>query len=70
VLTRGARCLGRSFAIANIKALLATLVRRFAFELPGGPKTAIGVAQTIVARPTIAGEARFAIPVRVRRFVD
>jgi hypothetical protein len=53
-----------------MKVLMATIIRRFAFELPGGPATTILPEQTIVARPTIKGENGFAIPVRVRRVVE
>jgi hypothetical protein len=49
---------------------MATIIRRYAFELPGGPATTIVPEQTIVARPTIKGAEGFAIPVRVRRYVE
>jgi cytochrome P450 len=61
------RCLGRSFAVTNMKALLSVLLRRYMFELPGGPETKIGMKPTIVYRPTAEGQENFAMPVLVRK---
>jgi cytochrome P450 len=45
------RCLGRSFAVTNIKVLLSVLLRKFSFELLDGPDTKIVEAITFVHRP-------------------
>jgi hypothetical protein len=45
------RCLGRSFAVTNMKAVLAVLLRKFSFELLEGPDTEIEERRTIVHRP-------------------
>ncbi|KAF7375649.1 Cytochrome P450 [Mycena sanguinolenta] len=53
----GARiCLGKTFAVVEFKAVLSVLVRNYMFELPGGPKTAIGRHQNILPRPKVEGE--------------
>jgi hypothetical protein len=49
---------------------MAVILRRFAFELPGGPATKIISQQTVVRRPTIAGEEGYTVPIRVRRVID
>jgi hypothetical protein len=66
----GFRCLGRAFAVTNIKVLMATLIRRFTFELPGGPVPKVVMKQTIVQRPALEGGDGFAIPVVVQRVVE
>jgi hypothetical protein len=53
-----------------MKVLTAVLLRRFAFELPGGPVTQVVEKQTVVKRPTIVGEEGYAVPIRVRRILD
>jgi hypothetical protein len=60
-------CLGRSFAVTNMKALLSALIKRYTFELPGGPKTKFGVETTIVPRPVMEGQEGFTMPILVRK---
>ncbi|TFK22475.1 cytochrome P450 [Coprinopsis marcescibilis] len=60
-------CLGRAFAIANIKSTLSVLVRNFEFELPDGPDTPIGVFRAAVARPKVDSETGSRLPLKVRR---
>jgi hypothetical protein len=50
-----------------MKALLSVLIRRYTFELPGGPETKIGMKFTITLHPTVEGQDGVAIPVRVKR---
>jgi hypothetical protein len=45
------RCLGRGFAVANIKVALVVLLRKFSFELIDGPETKIVDVFTLVHRP-------------------
>jgi cytochrome P450 len=64
---QGGRCLGRSFAIANLKTLLSALIRRYTFELPDGQDTKIVEKFTLVVRPAVEGQAGFAIPMKIKR---
>jgi cytochrome P450 len=66
-LLTSSSCLGRSFAVTNIKALLSILIKRYSFELPNGPETKIGWKPMLVVRPTIEGEEGFAMRIRVRK---
>jgi cytochrome P450 len=45
------RCLGRSFAVTNIKVALAVLLRKFSFAMVDGPETKIEDCITIAQRP-------------------
>jgi hypothetical protein len=60
-LTVDIRCLGRSFAITNVKTLLAVLVRNFSFELPNGIESKIATKFTLANRPKVEGEEGFAL---------
>jgi hypothetical protein len=50
-----------------MKAILSVLLRRYTFELPGGPETKIGSKPTIVHRPVVDGQEGFAMPMRIRK---
>ncbi|KIL58929.1 hypothetical protein M378DRAFT_170017 [Amanita muscaria Koide BX008] len=60
-------CLGRMFALAEFKAVLAVLIRNFTFELPSGPDTEIGIHKGILSRPKLADEAGCVLRMRVRQ---
>ncbi|KIL67314.1 hypothetical protein M378DRAFT_300977 [Amanita muscaria Koide BX008] len=60
-------CLGRMFALAELKAVLSVLIRNFIFELPSGPDTAIGIHRAIMPRPKLADEAGCVLRMRVRQ---
>jgi cytochrome P450 len=60
-------CLGKSFAVLEMKAVLAVLFRKYAFELLQGPETPIGKSVSIVLRPKVEGEKGARVPLRVRR---
>ncbi|KAH7925025.1 cytochrome P450 [Leucogyrophana mollusca] len=60
-------CLGKGFALAEIKAVLSVLIKNFAFELPDGPDTKIELARGVLPRPKIAGEEGYRVPLKVRR---
>ncbi|KZS94165.1 cytochrome P450 [Sistotremastrum niveocremeum HHB9708] len=60
-------CLGRNFAIAEIKAVLSVLVRNFAFEPRDGADSKIDKYTSLFTRPKLAGETKAALPLRVRR---
>ncbi|KAG9309799.1 cytochrome P450 [Chiua virens] len=60
-------CLGKGFALAEFKAVLAVLVRNFHFEFRDGPRTKLDVAGGILPRPKIVGEEGARVPLLVRR---
>ncbi|KAJ7886211.1 cytochrome P450 [Mycena olivaceomarginata] len=60
-------CLGKTFALAEFKAVLSVLVRNYAFEFPGGPDTEIGDHVALIQRPKVAGQLGAKVPLRVRR---
>ncbi|KAK7053736.1 cytochrome P450 [Favolaschia claudopus] len=60
-------CLGKSFALAEFKAVLSTLIRNFTFEFPDGPETEIATHRALINRPKVAGEPGGIVPMRVRR---
>ncbi|KAJ6579602.1 cytochrome P450 [Mycena vulgaris] len=60
-------CLGKSFALTELKAALLVLVRNFVFEFPDGPETKIETHLTIVPRPKVAGQNGAKVPMRVTR---
>ncbi|KAJ7755153.1 cytochrome P450 [Mycena metata] len=60
-------CLGKSFALAEFKAVLSVLIRNFVFEFPDGPETKIDLHDGIVPRPKVAGQNGAKVPMTVRR---
>ncbi|KAG1778181.1 cytochrome P450 [Suillus placidus] len=65
----GARmCLGRLFALTEMKAVLFVLVRNFAFEMADGPGVQVVENLGILPRPRVAGSAASSVPLRVRRY--
>jgi len=60
-------CLGKDFAITELKAALSVLIRNFTFELPDGVETKLDFHLGILTRPKVAGEAGAAVPMRVRQ---
>lgn len=61
-------CLGKAFAITELKAVLSVLVKSFAFEMRDGPDTKVEVTRGILQRPKLAGEVGTKVPLRVRRY--
>ncbi|KAL4261921.1 Cytochrome P450 superfamily protein [Pleurotus pulmonarius] len=59
-------CLGKNFALAELKAVLSVLVRNFIFEFDG-PEPKIEEYVSILPRPKFAGEDGAKVPLRVRR---
>jgi hypothetical protein len=59
--------LGKTFALAETKAVLFVLMKRFAFAFPGGPATKIGKQVAVVLRPKVEGEPGVRVPMIVRR---
>ncbi|KAJ7196877.1 cytochrome P450 [Mycena haematopus] len=60
-------CLGKSFALAEFKAVLSVLIRNYVFELPDGPETKFANHIAIVPRPKVVGQDGAKVPLRVRR---
>ncbi|KAI6000267.1 cytochrome P450 [Pisolithus marmoratus] len=61
-------CLGKGFAVSEIKAVLSVLVKNFVFEMRDGPNTQIELCRGILPRPRIVGEEGSAMPLRVTRY--
>ncbi|KAG1897013.1 cytochrome P450 [Suillus fuscotomentosus] len=65
----GARmCLGRLFALAEFKAVLFVLVRKFVFEIVDGPGVQIVDGLGTTPRPKVAGSDAGSVPLQVRRY--
>ncbi|KAG2339037.1 cytochrome P450 [Suillus weaverae] len=65
----GARmCLGRLFALTEIKAVLFVLVRNFVFEMADGPGMQVGEDLGTLPRPRVVGSDASSVPLRVRRY--
>ncbi|TEB18507.1 cytochrome P450 [Coprinellus micaceus] len=60
-------CLGRHFALANFKATLSNLIRRYTFELPRGKDTEIVRHIGLIPRPMVVGEEGPRVPLVVQR---
>ncbi|KAK6996796.1 cytochrome P450 [Favolaschia claudopus] len=60
-------CLGKSFALAEFKAVLSVLIRNYVFEFPDGPNTEIETQVALVPRPKVVGQNGAKVPLRVRR---
>ncbi|KAJ7695855.1 cytochrome P450 [Mycena olivaceomarginata] len=55
-------CLGKSFALAEFKAVLSVLIRNFTFEFPDGPETEIASHRALIPRPKVAGQPGGIVP--------
>lgn len=60
-------CLGRAYALVELKAILSVLVKNYVFELPDGPHTPIELCRGILLRPRTVGEKGASVTMRVRR---
>jgi cytochrome P450 len=60
-------CLGKSFAVLEMKAVLSILIRKYVFDLPNGPETKIGKQAAIIVRPKVEGEKGARVPMKIRR---
>ncbi|TFK35103.1 cytochrome P450 [Crucibulum laeve] len=60
-------CLGKSFALAEFKAVLSVLICNYTFELPDGPTTKIDNYASIIPRPKLEGEIGARLPLKVKR---
>ncbi|KAI6122408.1 cytochrome P450 [Pisolithus croceorrhizus] len=63
----GARtCIGKTFALAVIKAELSMAIRNFVLEMKDGPDTKVELGRGIRLRPKIVGEEGIKVPLRIR----
>jgi hypothetical protein len=46
---------------------MSVLVKNYKFELPEGPKTKVNVDIALVQRPTVDGQPRCRVPMRITR---
>ncbi|KAJ7032277.1 cytochrome P450 [Mycena alexandri] len=60
-------CLGKAFALAEMKAVLSILIRHFTFEFPDGLDMKVETHVTIAVRPKVAGQDGPKVPLRVKR---
>jgi cytochrome P450 len=61
------RCLGKNFAVLEMKCVLGVLLRKYTFELLNGPETEIKEETAIIRRPKVVGETGTRVPMRIRR---
>ncbi|KAJ7124513.1 cytochrome P450 [Mycena epipterygia] len=60
-------CIGKNFALNNIKTTLSVLIRNFTFEFPDGPETQIKAYVALLTRPKVAGAKDSEAPMYIRR---
>ncbi|KAL4079875.1 cytochrome P450 [Scleroderma yunnanense] len=61
-------CLGKLFAIAEVKTVLWVLVKSFVIEMRDGPDTVVEIGEGILPRPKVAGEDGVKMPLRIKRY--
>ncbi|KAI6004498.1 cytochrome P450 [Pisolithus orientalis] len=57
-------CLGKWFAVAEIKTMLTVVVKNFVLEMRDGPDTRVEITRGITLRPKVAGESGIKVPLR------
>ncbi|KAF8587462.1 cytochrome P450 [Ramaria rubella] len=62
-------CLGRQFAIMELKIVLSTLIRHYEFKLPNGVDTKFDEILGVLPRPRAVGEKGGNVPMLVKRIV-
>ncbi|KAH0839400.1 cytochrome P450 [Lanmaoa asiatica] len=55
-------CLGKNFAVTDLKAVLSVLVKNFVFEMRDGVDSKIEIGRGVFPRPKIAGEVGCKLP--------
>ncbi|KAI6040778.1 cytochrome P450 [Pisolithus marmoratus] len=61
-------CLGKLFAVAEIKTVLWVVVKNFVLEMRDGPNTKVEITRGLTLRPRIAGEDGIKVPLKVRQY--
>ncbi|KAI6097902.1 cytochrome P450 [Pisolithus sp. B1] len=61
-------CIGKLFAVAEVKILLLVLVKNFVLEMRDGPDTKVEMTRGIKMRPKVAGEDGIKVPLRIKPY--
>ncbi|KAI6037504.1 cytochrome P450 [Pisolithus marmoratus] len=61
-------CVGKVFAIAEIKTVLSVVVKNFVLEMKDGPDTKVEAVRGISLRPKVTGEDGIKVPLRLRHY--
>ncbi|KAI6037496.1 cytochrome P450 [Pisolithus marmoratus] len=61
-------CLGKLFAIVEIKMVLWVVVKNFVLEMRDGPNTKVEIIRGLTLRPRIAGEGGIKVPLKVKQY--
>ncbi|KAI6037495.1 cytochrome P450 [Pisolithus marmoratus] len=61
-------CLGKLFAIVEIKTVLWVVIKNFVLEMRDGPNTKVEITRGLTLRPRIAGEDGIKVPLKVRQY--
>ncbi|KAL4079886.1 cytochrome P450 [Scleroderma yunnanense] len=61
-------CLGKLFAIAELKIMLSMILKNFMLEMRDGLETKITVRRGIFSRPKVVGEEGTMVPLRIKRY--
>lgn len=61
-------CIGKLFAVAEVKTVLSVVVKNFVLEMRDGPDTKVEITRGLTLRPKVAGEAGIKVPLRVRQY--
>ncbi|KAI5994679.1 cytochrome P450 [Pisolithus albus] len=61
-------CIGKLFAIAEIKTVLSVVIKNFVLEMRDGLDTKVEVERGITLRPKVAGEEGIKVPMRIRQY--
>ncbi|KAI5985861.1 cytochrome P450 [Pisolithus albus] len=61
-------CIGKLFAVAEIKMVLLIVIKNFVLEMRDGPDTKVEMTRGIKMRPKVAGEDGIKVPLRVRPY--
>ncbi|KAI6101624.1 cytochrome P450 [Pisolithus croceorrhizus] len=61
-------CIGKTFALAEIKTVLSMAIRNFVLEMKDGPNTKVELSRGITLRPKVVGEEGIKVPLRIRHY--
>ncbi|KAI5985871.1 cytochrome P450 [Pisolithus albus] len=61
-------CIGKLFAIAEIKMVLSVVIKNFVLEMRDGLDTKVEVERGITLRPKVAGEEGIKVPMKIRQY--
>ncbi|KAI6026788.1 cytochrome P450 [Pisolithus microcarpus] len=61
-------CIGKLFAVAEIKMVILTVIKNFVLEMRDGPDTKVEMTRGIKMRPKVSGEDGIKVPLRVRPY--